>query len=444
MSDNRYNEATQWLFTQLPMFHRKGAEAYKPGLATTLSLSALYGNPHLKLRTIHVAGTNGKGSTAHTLAAILQSAGYKVGLYTSPHLVDFRERIRVNGEMIPESEVISFVEDFRRRGAAFSPSFFELATIMAFRHFALQDVDVAVIEVGLGGRLDSTNIITPDLSVITNISLDHTGLLGATEEEIAGEKAGIIKKGVPVVIGESAGKVREVFADKARETGSDIIYADDRLMYDCAEPRDGINGGYIYRNTPWGDIEGALSGICQPKNANTILHALSLLKAGVWNLPVAAVRGGFRDVCALTGLQGRWMPVSTNPPAICDTGHNIGGWEYIVGQLKDVSAKKIMVVGFVNDKDVRGILRMIATIPDKELIFTNAPIPRAIPAEELAVMASEEGLSGDVIVPVEDAYREALRRAASCDTPAMVYVGGSNFVVAELLQSPLVRLPRRQ
>lgn len=434
MSDLKYSyaQATEWLFTQIPMFQNKGAEAYKPGLQTTLQLSQLYGNPHKQLRAIHVGGTNGKGSTSHTIAAVLQSSGYKVGLYTSPHLIDFRERIRVNGEMIPEKDVIEFIQDFRQHSDEFTPSFFELSTIMAFRYFANQKVDVAVIEVGLGGRLDSTNILKPILSIITNVSLDHTQYLGDTEEKIAAEKAGIIKEGIPIVIGESSGNVRDIFQNTAEKSASKIIFADDEIIYSSGINRGDMIGGYTYTATPWGDIDGELSGECQLKNTNTILHALQHLKSQGWSIPEKAVKEGFARVTELTGLRGRWMKLSESPLTICDTGHNIGGWKYIVDQMKSYKGKKRLVLGFVNDKDVRGILTMITAIPDTDIFFTNASIQRALPAEKLCEIARSCNLSGKVVTPVSKAY-ELAKNESKGDTTSIIFIGGSTFVVAELL-----------
>lgn len=420
-----YNDAIEFLYTSMPMFQRIGASAYKPGLDTVRLLDDKFGNPHLKYKTIHVAGTNGKGSTAHTLAAILQSSGYKVGLYTSPHLVDFRERIRVNGEMISRDAVVGFVNCYKAMSLDCHPSFFELTMTMAFEHFAKENVDIAVIETGLGGRLDSTNIITPILSVITNISFDHTAFLGDTLTSIAKEKAGIIKRGIPVVVGEAQGDVREVFADKAIELSAPIVFAEDVPSFDGVEV---IEDGLRYKNTGYGDVIGELTGDCQPKNANTILSAVGqLAKCGI-DINGNAVKKGFANVCGLTGLLGRWTTLHRQPHVVCDTGHNIGGWQYLSNRLKSITGTLHMVIGFVNDKDVTNILKMMPC--NAKYYFTNASIERAMPASQLASMATAIGLRGDIYSSVNDAYQAAFANARPSDT---IFIGGSTFVVADLL-----------
>lgn len=423
-----YDEALEWLYTQLPMFQRVGAPAYKPGLDTSRMLDDAVGNPHRRYRTIHVAGTNGKGSTAHTIAAVLQAAGYKVGLYTSPHLVDFRERIRVDGVMVPREYVAGFVRRFRAMELGCKPSFFELTMTMAFEYFASCGVDVAVIEVGMGGRLDSTNIITPDMCVITNISFDHTAFLGDTLAAIAAEKAGIIKPSIPVVIGEAQGEVRRVFADKALAEGAPVVFAEDAGAYASAVRS--ADGGWIYSGTEFGTVAGALGGECQPRNAATILAALSQLRRQGWRITDEAVARGFAEVCRMTGLCGRWMTIGREPLVICDTGHNTGGWEYISRQLAGFGGRKRMVIGFVSDKDISHILDMMPR--DADYYFTQASIARALPAGDLAAMARDKGLSGVVVPTVAEAYKKALGDVAEGE---MVFVGGSTFVVADLLTS---------
>ena len=422
-----YDEAIDYLYTRLPMFQRMGAPAYKPGLDTSLNLARAFGDPHRHYPSIHVAGTNGKGSTAHTLAAILQSAGYKVGLYTSPHLVDFRERMRVDGAMIPRERVVDFVERYKALGFDGAPSFFELTMVMAFEYFAAEHVDIAVIEVGLGGRLDSTNIISPDLCVITNISFDHTQFLGDTLPQIAAEKAGIIKPGVPVVIGESEGDVRRVFAEKAAAEGAPIRYADDEKRYASF---DMTPQGIIYHDTPCGELLGALSGECQLKNTSTILTAVDALRSLGRDLPDEAVRRGFAEVCSLTGLAGRWMKISSHPMVVCDTGHNVGGWQYIAPQLDAAPGRKHLVIGFVNDKDIDHILDMMPR--DARYYFTQASVQRALPSVELAAKAKEKGLHGEAFDSVDGAFAAAMEDASSGDT---VFIGGSTFVVADFLAS---------
>ena len=420
-----YNDAIEFLYTSMPMFQRVGASAYKPGLDTVKLLDEKFGTPHKNYLTIHIAGTNGKGSTAHTLAAILQSAGYRVGLYTSPHLVDFRERIRVNGRMISRDAVVDFVNRYRAMSLECYPSFFELTMTMAFEYFARETVDIAVIETGLGGRLDSTNIITPILSVITNISFDHTAFLGNTLESIASEKAGIIKPSVPVVIGEAQGSVREVFLQKANEQKAPIYFAEDVAPFDSIEP---LQDGVLYKNTPYGDIIGELMGDCQPKNAATILTALPLLAECGIKVSAQSVKDGFAHVGSLTGLMGRWMTLQRNPHVVCDTGHNVGGWQYLSRRLKSIDGTLHMIIGFVNDKDVSHILEMMPKTA--RYYLTNAQIERAMPVAQLAEIATECGLVGEQFPSVEDAYNAALAKASTEDT---IFIGGSTFIVADLL-----------
>lgn len=405
------------------MYQAVGPAAYKPGLDTTLALDRLFGTPSHKIRTIHVAGTNGKGSTSHSIAAVLQGAGLKVGLYTSPHLLDFRERIRINGEMIPEGEVVNFVEHYLSMQTDLRPSFFELSTVMAFEWMARCGVDVAVVETGLGGRLDSTNIITPIISVITNISLDHTAMLGNTLEAIAAEKAGIIKPGVPVVVGEAADDaVRKVFTDKARSVGAPVGFACDSVAFSRFQDN---GSGITYFDTPYGDIDCDLAGAFQPANMNTVLHVLAHLPVGA-----DAVREGLRNVTSLTGLMGRWMTVGNSPRVICDTGHNIGAWEYLAPRLAGIQGHKEIVLGFVNDKDTAPVLKLCGAIPQATFRFAKASVARALPAEILASRASEAGIVGMSYPTVEEAYLAALEAASPGDT---IYVGGSTFVVADLL-----------
>lgn len=428
-----YKEATDFLFESTPMFQNIGAHAYKPGLHTVTTLADAYGNPHRRITTIHVGGTNGKGSTSSLIAATLTAAGYRTGLYTSPHLVDFRERIRIDGEMISEQEVCEFVTSYIDRDLGLTPSFFELTTVMALDHFARHAVDVAVIEVGLGGRLDSTNIIKPQLSIITNISKDHTALLGNTLPEIAGEKAGIIKDGIPVIIGEAEGDVRKVFAETAADHRASITFVGDNLPYTAAVmTHDHIR----YRDTPYGDIDCELTGNCQPHNAATALTALNLLQTnGLGRITAESVREGFGNVGKLTGLTGRWMTVSTNTHVICDTGHNTGGWQYLSRQLADKSLGRLhMVIGFVNDKDVSAILDMMPT--DATYYFTQASVSRAMPSQELHHIAtSQHNLHGETFQSVHEAYEAAKRAAASTPGRSTIFVGGSTFVVADLLAS---------
>lgn len=423
-----YDETLEYLFNQHPAFQRVGAQAYKEGLDTSLALDEIYDHPHTHYKCIHVAGTNGKGSVSHTIASILQKCGYTVGLYTSPHLVDFRERIRVNGEMISKTEVIDFVEDYKSRNFNGAPSFFELTMMMAFDYFRKKKVDFAVVEVGLGGRLDSTNIISPILGVITNISFDHTQFLGNTLASIAREKAGIMKKNIPVVIGEADGDVRSVFESNAEKVGAPIVFSND-----CAEIlSQRANNEYVeYQTRTYGVIESELTGACQCHNANTILHAVTEMRKIGLLIPDQAVAEGFKNVCEISGLMGRWMKLQKNPLVICDTGHNVGGIGYIVNQLNGIKCDALrIVIGFVNDKDIEHILQML---PKKAVYyFTQAQIPRAKSAEVVKEMASKYGLIGSAYPKVSQAYDAALNDAYASD---FIFVGGSTFVVADLLSS---------
>ena len=422
-----YQETTDYLFNSAPLFQHVGGDAYKEGLGNTHLLDEHFGHPHRNFRTIHVGGTNGKGSCSHTLAAILQSAGYKVGLYTSPHLVDFRERIRINGEMVSEEYVIRFVEEHRAFFEPLHPSFFELATAMAFNYFAESRVDVAVIEVGLGGRLDCTNIITPDLSIITNISPDHTQFLGNTLAQIAGEKAGIIKEGIPVVIGETTEETRPVFVNKANETNSPIILSDELNLVKNSVSTN--NGGRIYNTTLYKNLEGELGGPCQEKNTNTLLAATEELKKIGYRLTEENIRHGFAHVCQLTGLMGRWQKLHEHPTLICDTGHNTGGIAYIVEQLKAQAYDRLhIVMGMVNDKDVSGVLAMMPK--EATYYFTRASVKRALDEEELQALAARFNLHGNTYPTVAEASQAALGNAKEND---LIFVGGSSFIVADLL-----------
>ncbi|MBO5888293.1 MAG: bifunctional folylpolyglutamate synthase/dihydrofolate synthase [Bacteroidaceae bacterium] len=415
-----YNSAVQYLFDSAPLFQNVGAAAYKEGLGNTHLLDEQFGHPHRQYRTIHVGGTNGKGSVSHTLAAILQAQGYRVGLYTSPHLVDFRERIKVNGEMISKERVIDFVTDFKKRNysaVCSGFSFFELATALAFQYFSEQKVDFAVIEVGLGGRLDCTNIIMPELSIVTNISFDHVQFLGDTLPKIASEKAGIIKTGIPACIGENANEdVKAVFANKAKEVGAPITFAEDAFVNTAIN--DELAGLF------------ALKGFCQEKNIRTILTAVRLLQERGIAISDEAIRKGLAEVCSMTGLMGRWQTIDEKPLTICDTGHNVGGMQYIVRQLQQTPHKRLhIVIGMVNDKDVDSVLRLLPT--DAVYYFTQASVKRAMPAEELARKASHlQGAEEGAFQDVPSAYRAAKRNATTDD---LIFIGGSTFVVADLL-----------
>ena len=416
-----YQETIQYLYNCLPVFQHQGASAYKPGLDRTILLDNYLGNPHRKYKTIHVAGTNGKGSVSHFLAAILQSAGYKTGLYTSPHLKDFRERIKINGEMIPEQAVIDFVERHRPFFEPVQPSFFELTMEMAFDWFASSEVEVAVIEVGLGGRLDSTNVITPELSVITNISFDHMQFLGDTLPKIASEKAGIIKPTIPVVIGEAEGEVKDVFLKKAAEVGAPLFFAEEN--YRLRPTREGLEC------EKYPQLEVQLKGMYQQKNVATVLTSVDRLRERDFVLPESSVRNGLSHVVDLTGLMGRWQVLQTKPMVVCDTGHNEAGIRCIVQQLSEQKYKQLHIVfGMVNDKDVSKVLSLLPL--NAIYYFTQAAIPRALEAAKLHDLAQNYGLIGKIFPSVVSAV-EAAKQSANEDD--FIYIGGSTFVVAEVI-----------
>ena len=434
-----YKETIQYLFNSAPLFQHVGGAAYKEGLSTTHILDAHFDHPHNQYKTIHIAGTNGKGSCAHTIAAILQHTGLKVGLYTSPHLVDFRERIRVNGEMMPKQYVIDFVEKERSFFEPLHPSFFELTTALAFKYFAEQHVDVAVIEVGLGGRLDCTNIISPILSVITNISFDHTQFLGNTLAQIASEKAGIIKHKVPVIIGECNAETRSVFEHKAHEVEAPILFAEDNKEVLSSEFSD-LYGHKLrhYTTRSFGDIYGELTGECQIKNANTILCALHSLSE-IFSVTHEDITYAFEHVCEMTGLRGRWQILQEHPTIICDTGHNTGGWQYLAHQLAQIatSGNKLHIVfGMASDKDIE---RVMSTLPHEACYYwTKASVKRATSEQTIANIATKYDLHGKTYSNVAEAYEAAVNNASTND---YIYVGGSSFIVADLLRYKQTALP---
>ena len=422
-----YQETIAYLFASAPLFQNVGGAAYKEGLYNTEQLDEHLGHPHKRFKTIHIAGTNGKGSCASLLAAILQSSGMKVGLFTSPHLVDFRERIRVNGVMMEEQYVVDFVARHQAFFEPLHPSFFELTTAMAFAYFAEREVDVAVIEVGLGGRLDCTNIILPELCVITNISFDHVQFLGDTLAKIASEKAGIIKKGVPIVVGEATEETRPVFEQQAQKMGAKIYFAEDTqhiIQYQL-----NTEHGITYQTKNYGDVFGELGGICQVKNTNTVLCAIDKLKEQGFHITEENVRNGFAHVCEQTGLMGRWQIIrEQSPRVICDTGHNTGGFEWITQQLSQIKSPLHIVFGMVNDKDISGVLAMLPQ--HAHYYFCQASVKRAMPYKQLQELATEYGLMGDSYPTIKEAYLAALHHAAPND---FIYIGGSSFVVADLL-----------
>lgn len=437
-----YEETIQYLFNSAPLFQHVGGAAYKEGLSTTHILDAHFNHPHNQYKTIHIAGTNGKGSCAHTIAAILQHTGLKVGLYTSPHLVDFRERIRINGEMMPQQYVIDFVEEERSFFEPLHPSFFELTTALAFKYFAEQHVDVAVIEVGLGGRLDCTNIISPILSVITNISFDHTQFLGNTLAQIASEKAGIIKHKVPVIIGECNAETRSVFEHKAHEVEAPILFAEDNKEVLSSEFSD-LYGHKLrhYITRSFGDIYGELTGECQIKNANTILCALHSLSK-IFSVTHEDITYAFEHVCEMTGLRGRWQILQEHPTIICDTGHNTGGWQYLAHQLAQIatSGNKLHIVfGMASDKDIE---RVMSTLPHEACYYwTKASVKRATSEQTIANIATKYDLHGKTCSNVAEAYEAAVNNASTND---YIYVGGSSFIVADLLRYKQTALPHEE
>jgi len=424
-----YQQAIKFLYEQLPMYQRVGPVAYKNNLDNTLALDEAFHHPHRNFKTIHVAGTNGKGSVSHMLASVLQSAGYKVGLYTSPHLKDFRERMKVNGNMISEEAVSNFVERYieLNKQLKLEPSFFELTVLMAFDYFAAEKIDIAVVEVGLGGRLDSTNIISPEISIITNISFDHMNLLGDTLEKIAIEKAGIIKSEIPVVIGEHHPQTFSVFAEKALYENAPLLFADQEYHLSVSE-NGTINVGnqrfILYQN-----IAPDLKGDYQQKNILTVVAAIEILKKKDWKISTEAVLYGFSKVVEQTGLMGRWQQLGKNPKIICDTGHNEGGISWIVEQLKNEKYDNLHIVfGMVNDKDIENALKLLPV--NATYYFTKASIERALDEKQLRKQAFEHGLNGECYPTVEQALAAAKKNALPSD---FIYIGGSTFVVAEVI-----------
>lgn len=405
-----YRRAVDWMCSALPMFQKVGSAAYRPGLENTEYLMDYLGHPERGLRCIHVAGTNGKGSTSSMLASVLMEAGYRTGLYTSPHLIDFRERMRVDGEMIPKEFVADFVERHLDFFTAHSFSFFEMTTAMAFCWFRACGVDVAVVETGLGGRLDSTNVVMPDLSVITNIALDHTAILGDTRVQIAGEKAGIIKPGVPVLIGENDPEIEPVFRAKAAREGAPLHFTDHGIRLE--------------------DYPCPLEGDYQRFNIATVVAACGILRES-WKLDPQTVRRGIARVVDNTHLQGRWQVLSRRPLVVCDTGHNVNGIGEIVRQLSHTPKGRLfMVFGMVNDKDVDGVLALLPK--EAQYCFAQASVQRALDSRELARRAARFSLRGEAYPDCESAFRAAQQQAGPQD---MIFVGGSTFVVADVLEA---------
>jgi dihydrofolate synthase/folylpolyglutamate synthase len=420
-----YRQALDYLYANLPIFQRIGAAAYKADLHNTVALLEILGNPETKFKSIHIAGTNGKGSSSHMLASILQSAGYKTGLYTSPHLKEFTERIKVDGEDVDKTFVVDFVNRIRPAIEKISPSFFEITVAMAFEYFALKKVEVAVIEVGLGGRLDATNVITPLVSLITNISFDHKDILGDTLQKIAFEKAGIIKRRIPVVISEAQPEIADVFVEKARRENAPIVFASDSVSARLADDELTVS----QQDSTFSVKPFPLRGVYQEKNVPGVIKAIELLNQLGLTIDEKAVVSGLRGVVSNTGLRGRWQIIGNDPLTICDTGHNEAGISGILSQIgREKFERLFMVIGMVKDKDISGVLRLLPK--GATYFFCEARIPRALPAADLATQALSFGLTGTVIPDVNEAIAAARKSASKND---MVFVGGSTFVVAEII-----------
>jgi dihydrofolate synthase/folylpolyglutamate synthase len=426
-----YSETIAYLYRQLPMYHRIGAAAYKANLDNIQALSALLGHPEAQFRSVHVAGTNGKGSVTHLLASILQEAGYKTGLFTSPHLKDFRERIRINGKMIAEEEITRFVDEYKTDFDAIAPSFFEWTTALAFRYFAHERVDIAIVETGLGGRLDSTNILRPELSVITNISFDHMQFLGDTLEKIAGEKAGIIKEGVPVIVGERQAACEQVFIDTALMRAAPLLFASDHYRAEMVREGDLEKSFVIHKEGKilFDRLRCSLKGNYQSANICTALLAAEVLRKQFPLLKEQAIVSGIEHVVANTGLQGRFQVVENTPLTIADVGHNEAGIKYVVEELLQLKHEKLHIVfGLVNDKNPAPVLSLLPR--EADYYFCKANLPRAMDAGLLRDAAKVFHLTGEAYESVAEAYQAARRRAGDKD---LIFVGGSTFVVAEVI-----------
>lgn len=427
-----YEQTIEYLFKQLPMYQRIGKAAYKANLETTIALDNYYNNPHKRFKTIHIAGTNGKGSTAHSLASILQEAGYKVGLYTSPHYLDFRERIKINGENVSKEFVVDFTDKHSAFFLKLKPSFFEITVAMAFEYFAVQNVDFAVIEVGMGGRLDSTNIVKPILSIITSIGFDHTQFLGSELTKIAGEKAGIIKKDVPVVIGETKPELKAVFSKKAQQIDAPVYFADH--SYRVKNYVHNAEGNLVFNIEKHGtqifeSLEFGLAGDYQQFNISAILQSTELLTKS-FQISENHIRNGLKNIVQNTGIIGRWQTLSENPKVICDAGHNYDGILNVISQLKRQNYKKLhFIFGTVNDKDLTKILRILPT--DAKYYFTKAQIARSLDEKELQNIALNYGLGGTSYSTVQEAITHAKKKYSEED---LIFVGGSTFVVAEAIE----------
>lgn len=403
-----YEEVLDYLFAQLPMYQRIGPAAYKPDLSNTIALLEIVGNPQHSFKSVHVAGTNGKGSTSHLIASTLQEAGYKTGLTTSPHLKDFRERIKINGAMIPHQDVIEFVNTFSEAWQKISPSFFEMSVALAFWYFAKEKVDIAVIETGLGGRLDSTNVVSPEVAAITNVGWDHVNLLGDTLEKIAAEKAGIIKANIPVVLGEMKPNVRSVMNEKAASLHAPIV---DASLLSEEPPATSLLGNY------------------QKENRRTAYQTIQTLIQKGWNISTKNIEDGFAKVIENTALLGRWQILSTSPLTVADVGHNKEGIEQIVAQIEEQTFEKLhFVIAMVNDKDIRSVLELLPQ--NATYYFSKAQVPRGLDASILKAQAEEIGLSGNAYSTIQEAFKVAKEKASQKD---MIFIGGSVFTVAEVL-----------
>ena len=429
-----YTQTLEFLFTAMPSFQRVGGDAYKPGLERIAAFCGHIGNPQRNFYTIHVAGTNGKGSVSHMLASILREAGYHTGLFTSPHLVDFRERIRVDGEMIPKQKVVNFVDKHREKMQQLDLSFFEMTAAMAFDYFDQSDVEVAVIETGLGGRLDATNIITPLLSVVTNVAMEHTEYLGDTIEKIASEKAGIIKKSIPIVVGQRSEGYNHIFESRAAELHSRVIYAEDEFLLHGIEHFDNENQHFSVertRDSRTFELDIDLLGDYQRHNIITACAAADYL-AELTPLTISrrAFREGLARTAANTSLMGRWQVIASEPYTVCDTGHNADGIRYVAAQLEALDTDRIFaVMGFAKDKDLEAILRLL---PKKiHYIFTRASVDRARCVEDIAAVATTFGLDFECASTVGEAIARARSLALATDT---IFIGGSNFVIAEVTE----------
>ena len=429
-----YKQTLEFLFSQLPMFQRVGKPAYKANLDNTIALCNILGNPQNDFPSVHIAGTNGKGSVSHFIASVLQSSGLKVGLYTSPHLKDFRERIKINGKKVPKKYVVNFVNKYKEDFGSVKPSFFEYTFGMAIKYFSEENIDIAIMETGMGGRLDSTNVVSSIISVITNIGLDHTQFLGDTLQKIAAEKAGIIKTGIPVVIGETQRETEAVFIEFAKKKNSPVIFADKNFTITGCNTEYGNHPKLVLdlkseKDKRLINLVSGLAGMYQKKNIITAFQAIDILKESGFSVSNQNIKQGFRSVVKNTGITGRWQVLKKRPLTICDTGHNTDGIKEIVSQIKNTDFNKLhFIFGTVNDKDIDRILKLL---PKKaRYYFCKANIPRALDQDELKRKARQFNLPGDSYISVSEAYANAVSNA---DTDDLIFIGGSTFVVAEVL-----------